>query len=116
MKERRLNGKHQDNTDAAQHDDPRDSKDAPDLINRKRETRAESSPSPDSRLDLINDRFRGRRNNTPSFLKTSLSILSSLRCVPRSAEGARGSIVTDTTPVSQSRQFGVQSVLGCVLT
>ena len=116
MEDRRLNDEHHDNADGAQHDDPRNSYDAPDLINRKRETRAEPSPSPETRLDLISDRCRDRRNNTPGFLKTSLPILSSLRCVPRSAEGARGSIVTDTTPVSQARQFGVQSVFGRVLT
>jgi hypothetical protein len=116
MEEPRLNDEHHDNADGAQHDDPRNSQDAPDLMNRKRDTRAEPSPSPDTRLDLIGDRCRDRRNNTPGFLETLLSIPSSLGCVPRSAKGARGSIVTDTTPVSQSRQLGVESVLGCVLT
>jgi len=94
----------------------------PNLINRKpRETRAEPPPDAegprlDPCLDLIKNRFQDRPSITPALFKTSVSILSSVRRVPRSAQGARGSIITDTTPVSESRQIGVQSVLGCVLT
>jgi hypothetical protein len=108
MVERRLNGEHHDNAYGAQHYHPRSSYDAPDLINRKpRQTRAE--PPPDAEGPRLDPRF-------PGSFKTSVSILSSLRSVPWSAKGARSSIITDTTPVSQSRQIGAESVLGCVLT
>ena len=111
MTELQLNGEHHDNADGAQHDDPSSSHDAPDLLNRKREIRAEPPPDAEGpRLDPP------RPNNFSGSFKTSVSILSSLGCVPRSAKGARDSIITDTTPGSQSRQIGVQSVLGCVLT
>jgi len=122
MGERRLNGEHHDNAYGAQHYDPRSPEDAPDLINRKsRQTKAELPPDAegprlDPRFALTKNRFHDRSNNFPGSFKASDSIMSSLRCVPRSAKGARGSIITDTTPVSQSRQIGVESVLGCVLT
>jgi len=83
------------------------SSDAPDLSNRKpRESRAKLPSREDARFHLMKNRLQNRPNNTPRFCRTS---------VPSSAKAARVSIATDTTPVSQSRQIGVQSGLGFLL-
>src|SRR5262245_50074208 len=97
MAELQLNGEYHHNADGAQHDDPRSSWYAPDLLTRKREITAE--PPPDAQGPRLDSPLP---NNSPGSFKTSVSILSSLGCVPRSAKGARGSIITDTTPGSQT--------------